>query len=1192
MADAAVSLSVAGKKAVLEPDVIYRIGRKPGLEFFIPDESMELAHATISLLRSGIVRFAAVVGKIWVNEQEQTFVDLSSKDTTDGQNVKLRFGNVEAQLEINEPKDKSINTTVGDSFVIPETEPQSANTTSDSCFIPETQAMPQFNRPSTAGAKRSLGDDFMIPETQDILAPQPVEEVAMEGVDDEDECSEMGTQIRICTQDFNDFDEDAIDDFDSSLILGDIPGHLLPAPRAPIQAKKDTALADITDVEMSALNWSAVNSTKMDQVPGNQVDDDDHDGTRSTPDLFEFTAIREDRGDTCTPDLFDLPAAPVKSNSPTSQPSGTKQLVVATIERNKDFIEPQAFPMKNGQKCSLNLSKSSINEPTKQDRRGESFNLLKPSENEPNYQDFIETQAFPIRQEQDNSGSLPKANENEPVNQDFIETQAFPIRREQGGSINMSKSSENDPNNQDFIETQAFPIRKDRENSANLPKANENEPVNQDYIETQAFPRPTGMPNDAKCSKSSSLCQDFIATQPFPVPQKRSSIINNKENTSLNVSHADQDLIATQKYVPPAQKGDDIDNLLIEIISGNSVSSDEADEEEPIKFFKPCVIEDINHNHKVVQIQSVFPASKSNNTRRHEISRKRAARSESPPPTPSKKSRRLSDSAPTEHVRPEISFRQLVESLRPNAISKQKDFTEANQTRGMNLRSSKDVNTIQDQEQSSQVKESKGQKTKAKEQKDSEDKSTSQLKKGTKGSGQVVAKKEPEIMVTSDLVIDSSSMEEEVPKLSLKSLKRITTTKVDSSSHGNEMTEELATTSKAAKATARAKTEAKKEKAKLKEDAKSNEDSSQEKEPKGRKKKVNVKEKSETKNIQVKKVDKIIKKEELPTTSKRSTRAAKEDPKNESETKAVIKSTTAQESEEKDVKGRKLKVNVKNITSQGNKQAENGEEESKSEEKSKNEKSKSVKKEEPSVTNKRGAKATKDSVNSKLEPKTLMTRRSRATADPLQAINLYVKSKKAAGKIKIALSMCNLLVLEPVFKALKNAIEVTGDPEHCHLLIMDKGERTFKFLMAIAANKPILSTQWLHSLMGTRSIHVHAEHLFKDAKFQELYNFKPELVMEKPMILQNIDFMLSDGILPNETEMKAIIQSAGGRVHARPPPITRKGPLYVVTSIKLVKRHKQLLRSYENVIYIKTEGVMQSLLQHNAEHLNDFQLKV
>ncbi|EDW78765.2 uncharacterized protein Dwil_GK12613 [Drosophila willistoni] len=1052
MADAAVSLSVAGKKAVLEPDVIYRIGRKPGLEFFIPDESMELAHATISLLRSGIVRFAAVVGKIWVNEQEQTFVDLSSKDTTDGQNVKLRFGNVEAQLEINEPKDKSINTTVGDSFVIPETEPQSANTTSDSCFIPETQAMPQFNRPSTAGAKRSLGDDFMIPETQDILAPQPVEEVAMEGVDDEDECSEMGTQIRICTQDFNDFDEDAIDDFDSSLILGDIPGHLLPAPRAPIQAKKDTALADITDVEMSALNWSAVNSTKMDQVPGNQVDDDDHDGTRSTPDLFEFTAIREDRGDTCTPDLFDLPAAPVKSNSPTSQPSGTKQLVVATIERNKDFIEPQAFPMKNGQKCSLNLSKSSINEPTKQDRRGESFNLLKPSENEPNYQDFIETQAFPIRQEQDNSGSLPKANENEPVNQDFIETQAFPIRREQGGSINMSKSSENDPNNQDFIETQAFPIRKDRENSANLPKANENEPVNQDYIETQAFPRPTGMPNDAKCSKSSSLCQDFIATQPFPVPQKRSSIINNKENTSLNVSHADQDLIATQKYVPPAQK---------------------------------------------------------------------------------------------------------------------------------------------DQEQSSQVKESKGQKTKAKEQKDSEDKSTSQLKKGTKGSGQVVAKKEPEIMVTSDLVIDSSSMEEEVPKLSLKSLKRITTTKVDSSSHGNEMTEELATTSKAAKATARAKTEAKKEKAKLKEDAKSNEDSSQEKEPKGRKKKVNVKEKSETKNIQVKKVDKIIKKEELPTTSKRSTRAAKEDPKNESETtEAVIKSTTAQESEEKDVKGRKLKVNVKNITSQGNKQAENGEEESKSEEKSKNEKSKSVKKEEPSVTNKRGAKATKDSVNSKLEPKTLMTRRSRATADPLQAINLYVKSKKAAGKIKIALSMCNLLVLEPVFKALKNAIEVTGDPEHCHLLIMDKGERTFKFLMAIAANKPILSTQWLHSLMGTRSIHVHAEHLFKDAKFQELYNFKPELVMEKPMILQNIDFMLSDGILPNETEMKAIIQSAGGRVHARPPPITRKGPLYVVTSIKLVKRHKQLLRSYENVIYIKTEGVMQSLLQHNAEHLNDFQLKV
>lgn len=44
----------------------------------------------------------------------------------------------------------------------------------------------------------------------------------------EDDCSELGTQIRICTQDFNEFNEDAIDDFDSSLILGNGELEMLP----------------------------------------------------------------------------------------------------------------------------------------------------------------------------------------------------------------------------------------------------------------------------------------------------------------------------------------------------------------------------------------------------------------------------------------------------------------------------------------------------------------------------------------------------------------------------------------------------------------------------------------------------------------------------------------------------------------------------------------------------------------------------------------------------------------------------------------------------------------------------------------------------------------------------------------------------------------------------------------------------
>lgn len=74
-----------------------------------------------------------------------------------------------------------------------------------------------FERPTKSG-RVSLGDDFMIPETEGDADLH--QDSATRGSDDT-ESSGMGSQIRICTQDFNELNEDAIDDFDSSLMLGD-----------------------------------------------------------------------------------------------------------------------------------------------------------------------------------------------------------------------------------------------------------------------------------------------------------------------------------------------------------------------------------------------------------------------------------------------------------------------------------------------------------------------------------------------------------------------------------------------------------------------------------------------------------------------------------------------------------------------------------------------------------------------------------------------------------------------------------------------------------------------------------------------------------------------------------------------------------------------------------------------------------
>lgn len=73
--------------------------------------------------------------------------------------------------------------------------------------------------------------------------------------------------------------------------------------------------------------------------------------------------------------------------------------------------------------------------------------------------------------------------------------------------------------------------------------------------------------------------------------------------------------------------------------------------------------------------------------------------------------------------------------------------------------------------------------------------------------------------------------------------------------------------------------------------------------------------------------------------------------------------------------------------------------------------------------------------------------------------------------------------------------------------------------------------------------------------------------------------------------MKAIIESAGGTVHNKPPPIASNVRLYVVASPQ-DKYIFKLLRNYTNLQYIKTEGVMQALVQHKTELLNDYKLNI
>ncbi|XP_043648171.1 uncharacterized protein LOC122616695 isoform X2 [Drosophila teissieri] len=1300
MAD--VSLFFGGLPAILlEPDIIYRIGRKKGLEISIADESMELAHATACILRRGVVRLAALVGSIFVNDQEKTVVDIGRQDTLAGK-VKLRFGNVEARLEIGEDhdevhdssgfgeclKDRSSNTTL-DSMDIPKTQPPSANTsvntTADSFFIPETQAV-AFERPSTGG-RVSLADDFMIPETQDMLACLPPEPPVVKPsvipvvnnrdptMDSDGESSE-GSMIRMCTQDYN---EDAIDDFDASQVLCDV---LLPLPPPPkpmetIDKKEDKHQLDTTDLEISALNWSAsdskccaLSSTKADEMlpRGDACITPDLtapsvDRNICTPDLFDLILGREGRDGSSSPDPFVRPAD--KTNTATPQFGGVKQLVVATIEtptatpdtdssssqeKNQDMVATQRFPRHKLLECD-------------------------EEDDEQSNQDLVATQAFNLGQ--------PQAQKDKETNQDFIATQAFNLGRPQI-TDSPKPSTANDSSNQDFIETQAFNLgRPLANNSFGPPK--DNETSDQDLIATQVFP--------AKIN--SSRCQDFIATQPFHVVNQHSVSLRDKENIPLD----DSAKVATDSkfFEEPCEE---IDAVLNEMISGTVVTSPVNPNEEPIKFFEPCVIKDKNHYQKICQIEGVFSNSSNKSRWRTEKSggrsRKRVAKSESPPATPSRKNRRISEGSErpesnlikrrdnpgdkkSEPLNKSVIREQDIDSIPEEETQKDKandPFKKVvNQWQSVQNRSGTPGSSSEKNEANAEVvdksneepptKSKRGRKakkaetnkadtskdipkptTRTRRQTSDDDALAPDLGKGRKAKKAASSKADTSKnipkgvkRVTRQNSADDAEVHMEESSAQTESEKKVKNVKSSKEETSKDIAkpkprtrrqtaDEDAATPKAEKEVQVQVDKAKdmpKPAARTRRKASVVEAESTEeivKSKRGRKRKETETnqtdapvEKSMTRTrrktivedsdtlTEVKPADALIKRAVV-----RISRASIENPvsslssaNNARITRAANSRSATPSIEEPSSSTAAAKgPNVSATTraprtaraATSSSTAPNPDQSSTSFGSSRGSK-RLASREEPtssSVTTKK-PKILADEEVLKNRSGAISTRFSQPDSDPLRAFNLYVRKAKTTGKIKIAFTMCNRPALESVLKSLKHVVEITEDPLQCDLLMMDKGERTYKFLTVIASNKPVLSTNWLHSVKKTRSIDIKADHLFSDATFEEIFKFKPSCVLEHPRLLYGLHFMLGEDIVPKATEMKVIIQSAGGKVHNQPPSLAFSVELYVVTTSKDTKS-KRRLNNYEKVHFIKAEAVMQALVQHNIEKLQEFKLKL
>ncbi|KAH8398397.1 hypothetical protein KR215_010680 [Drosophila sulfurigaster] len=1002
----------------LQPDTIYRIGRKQELEFHSDDESLELAHATIALIAGGIVRIAAVAGKVIVNGSETEIQSISNSDIVNCL-VDLKFGNVKAKLSFKEDKhdeavsiqDKTVNKT-GDSLVIPESMPPSANTTfdCDSFNIPETQAVPlhrQSRGPEVS--KVSLDDDdFLIPETQEVLPQQnlrPDLEHKTNVVVDDDS-SELGSQIRICTQEFNEFDEDAIDDFDSSLLLGDVAITVL--GKGGLKQPADNAAVD---QEVSALNWSATN-TKYSAVNSTKLDEE-HARNEAclTPELSAAGIPLDDVP--CTPDLFDF----INNEANQSSNSPPHELINVTADVHRNSV--------------CRAEKSAVNSIETPDNT--------PGEANDNNEDFIETQAFPMRKLI--------------ANDDDVATQAF-----------NRNASWND--NDDFIATQVFPKRTSLANS-NL----------EDNIATQAFIRD---PEVSKTKPKEADGNNSNTSSAFLVPLPKSAVNNsenfNNSNTSSpfkaplakpavnDIANNSEDLIATQVFFKQPRVSETITKE-----STNSSINNNDDMQETQLFIPPKTAE--NETLEYADEKTPLSSKMSRQAKSKSeaiVDQTASARSESDAKTRSRKvkSNEKLDQAPS--VRSE---------------------SETKKGRSRRLKTTDEIlHEKLDQAASGR--------------------SASEIKRGR-----------PKKLKTNDVILHE--------------------TKDQAASVRSESDTKRGRPSKF-------KTN----------DVSLHETKNQE---------VSVLSASEVKGQRSKKsrsTDECVPEKVDQAASSRSTS------KSRSEKSEIIQPIDQVAPPKRSKRLASLKTDSQSSEAAG---------------------------------------TSKESTKETDVPPEKKVKKSK-----IENINKYImKIKRSGRKIQLSLSMCNYAELRQILHSLRNEFEVTDDPRCCDVLLMDRGERTYKFLIGIASNRPILSSCWLHDIKENRSLAVKANHIFKDYKFMELFKFNPLAVLEPTNLLKGFNFMLGTDIQPNAKDMQgglntdsleskmelkvhsfsfaAIIECAGGTVHRKAPPIASNVRLYVVASQK-DKHMWQLLRNYTNLEYIKTEGVMQALVQHRPELLDEHKL--
>uniref|UniRef100_A0A1B0A1N5 Mediator of DNA damage checkpoint protein 1 n=1 Tax=Glossina pallidipes TaxID=7398 RepID=A0A1B0A1N5_GLOPL len=209
----------------------------------------------------------------------------------------------------------------------------------------------------------------------------------------------------------------------------------------------------------------------------------------------------------------------------------------------------------------------------------------------------------------------------------------------------------------------------------------------------------------------------------------------------------------------------------------------------------------------------------------------------------------------------------------------------------------------------------------------------------------------------------------------------------------------------------------------------------------------------------------------------------------------------------------------------------------------------------------------------------------------------YIPSTSALSKrcLQISTTMVDKNLLKELIRNSKGQWTLADDPLNSELLIMDKGVRTYKFLLAMAKGIPIVTTQWIQQVNETRSLKPFKNYFFSDPVFEKKYKFSlaDSLNMtKKNSLFAGYGFFVTSNVKPQPREMETIIECAGGHVHNEYDRVNQEQQekLYLVSCLDDKKGWRAFRQRYKCITIIPSEAIMSAVVRQDINFLNKFVL--